>query len=89
MKLELNPSYKPALLFGVCLQVPWVAFVSFCSHILPFGLIPAAAYLFITPIIIFRHPQPTTLDLMLVRSGYFFYWALLFLVALAFAAIHR
>ena len=90
MKLEFHPSYRPALLFGVFLQASWLAFLFFCTyHIFPFALIPAAAYWVITPIIIVRHPQPTGLDLQMVRSGYFFYCVLAVLVAWAYAAFHR
>ncbi len=90
MKFEFHPSYKPALIFGVCIQVSWLALLYFFTyHIFPFALIPAVAYWLITPVIIFRHPQPTRLDLQLVRSGYFFYCVLAILVALAYLALHR
>ena len=90
MKLELHPSYKPALLLGISLQASLLAFFFFCTyHIFPFALIPAAAYCVITPIIVFRHPQPTGLDIQMVRSGYFFYCLLAVLLALAYGSLFR
>lgn len=90
MKLEFHPSYEPALLIGVFLQASWLAFLYFCTyHIFPFALIPAGAYCVITPIIIIRHPRPTGLDLMMVRSGYFFYCVLALIEAWAYIAFIR
>ena len=90
MKPEVHPSYGPALATGVLLQGVWLAFLFFCTyHIFPFALVPAAAYCVITPIIIMRHPQPSRLDLQMVRSGYFFYCGLALLLAWAYAAVHR
>jgi hypothetical protein len=90
MRLEFHPSYGPALLVGVFLQVSWLGFLYFCTyHIFPFALIPAAAYCVITPIIIVRHPQPTGVDLQMVRSGYFFYCALALLAASVYATFLR
>ena len=91
MKLEIHPSYGLALRFGITLLTAWLVFLYFCTfHIFPFAAIPAVAYGIITPVIIIRHPQPTWLDLAMVRSGYFFYCAFVILGAcIYYAVFHR
>jgi hypothetical protein len=87
MKFQFHPSYDSALSWAICLQAVWFALLYFGTYdVLPIFLIPAMAYWIITPIVILRHPQPTKLDLQMVRVGYFVYCLLLFLGGGVYAA---
>lgn len=86
--MKSKSPYHSALLISLCLQVAFLTFLALCTyHIFPFALIPAVAYWIITPIIIFRHPQPKEFDLVMVRSGYFAYLVLSFPVAWAVSSL--
>ena len=90
MNLKINPSYKPCLFDAVCLQVGLQVLIYLVERrLFLFALIPVAAYWVITPIVIFRHPQPTMLDLQMVRTGYIFYFLLNIFAGILFTALRR
>lgn len=86
----MHHSYKASLPFAVCLQAILLTFAYTVSpQLFLCALIPAAAYWIITPIIILRHPQPSRLDLQLVRTGYAFYCIFSMFIAIVFAYLRK
>jgi hypothetical protein len=87
--VKLHESYKAALPFSICLQVLLLILADLLDSLFfVFALIPAVAYWIITPVVIYRHPAPTQLDLQMVRTGYAFYCLFAFAIFILFALVY-